>query len=50
MRTGALAPVRPEFGDKVLQLVDAAYTAYYRETTGLDLSDGAYRKAEENIW
>lgn len=47
LRKGALVPARTEFGDKVLRLEDAAL---YREATGLDLSDGAYRTAEDNLW
>ena len=47
LKAGALAPVRREFGNAVLQLLDMDY---YREATGLDLSDGAYRTAEDNIW
>jgi CRISPR-associated endonuclease/helicase Cas3 len=43
-----LAPVRPELGESVLQLTDL--TPSYSPATGLDLTDGAYRTAEENIW
>ena len=43
-----LVPVRPELGDSVLQLLDL--TPLYSPVTGLDLTDGAYRTAEDNIW
>lgn len=47
LQKGAVVQVRPEFGDSILRLPDLTS---YQQTTGLDLSDGAYRKAEENIW
>ena len=43
---GVLAPVRRELGARVLRLDDLQY---YQDATGFDLSDGAYRTAEENI-
>lgn len=42
-----LVPVRRELEGRLLQLNDMGY---YREATGLDLSDDAYRTAEENVW
>ena len=42
-----LMPVRRDFGDRVLRLPDLAY---YHDASGLDLSDNAYRKSEENVW
>ena len=47
LQGGIVAPVRREFGNAVLQLFDMDH---YRSATGLDLSDGACRSAEENIW
>ncbi len=47
LASGVVAPVRRELGGRVLRLVDIGC---YNEATGLDLSDGAYRTAEENIW
>jgi CRISPR-associated endonuclease/helicase Cas3 len=44
---GILAPVRRELAGCILQLADMGY---YESETGLDLSDGAYQRAEENIW
>jgi CRISPR-associated endonuclease/helicase Cas3 len=47
LASGVLAPVRRELGGRVLRLTDMGY---YSPSTGLDLSDGAYRTAEQNIW
>ena len=47
VRKGILAPVRRDLGDAVLRLV--GLEPFYRRATGLDLSDGLYRTAEENI-
>ncbi len=44
---GVLAPVRRELEGRVLRLTDISY---YNSATGVDLSDGAYRTAEQNIW
>lgn len=46
LHRGVLVRIRHELGESVLRLDDMQY---YRDATGLDLSDGAYRTAEENI-
>lgn len=46
LRRKVLGAVRPELGLSVLMLLDE--TCYYKET-GLDLSDGRYRTAEDNV-
>ncbi len=45
---GILKPVRRDFGDTILQLEDLS--PMYLFKTGLDLSDGAYRGVEHNLW
>lgn len=44
---GDLVPLSTEFGTTLLRLNN---DALYVKPTGVDLSDGAYRRAEENNW
>lgn len=46
LRQGVLGAVQPELGTTVLKLLD---DGYYKPDTGLDLSDGRYRTAEDNV-
>jgi CRISPR-associated endonuclease/helicase Cas3 len=44
---GVIVPVRRDFGDALLRFVDLAH---YREATGVELAETAWRAAEDNVW
>ena len=46
LAAGVIRPVRVDLGDALLRFID---TAHYRQETGVDLADMAWRKAEDNV-